>query len=192
VSDTQKCKFQRPDGTSCKATSTVSGFCFFHDPDREQERSEARRKGGRSRGRAPAVLPMTAADVQVEDVAGVVSLLGETITQVRKGALDAKIGHVTGYLAGIMLKALEGAELAKQIEEQAKEIAAVKSEMEAWRRERNAQKAAAPATNGTGRAAHGRQAEPVPGSDPRRRRGDLEDGGDDAGLLADIPPFFDQ
>ncbi len=138
------------------------------------------------------VLPMTTPDVQVKDVASVVSLLGGTINQVRKGALDARVGHVTGYLSGILLKALEGAELAKQIEEQAKEIDALKNEMEAIRRERNTKAAAAPKCNGVAIAPYGCEAEPDAGSDPSRRRGDPSDGGDDAGLLADIPTFFDQ
>ncbi|HTU21798.1 MAG TPA: hypothetical protein VMG10_27415 [Gemmataceae bacterium] len=138
------------------------------------------------------VLPMEAADVQVEDVAGVVKLLGETINGVRSGKMDSKIGSTTGYLASILLRALEGSELAKQIEEQADALAALKGEMETIKRERrHIQASAGPAANGDRGAARGNGQQPHGGGDSGGRSGDFPAGEDDAGFVADdVAPFF--
>jgi hypothetical protein len=45
----------------------------------------------------------------------VVALLGETINHVRRGALDPKVGTAVGYLAGLLLKALEQGDLAARL-----------------------------------------------------------------------------
>jgi hypothetical protein len=133
---------------------------------------------------------METPDAVVEDVAGVVVLLGETINQVRRGALDAKIAHCTGYLSSILLRALEGAELAKLIQEQGEQIATLREEMEAMRRERNAQKTVAARTNGTGSAPDGNGEESAAGSNPSRRFGNPDASGDDSRFLADDVASF--
>jgi hypothetical protein len=48
----------------------------------------------------------------VDDVVG---LLGETINHVRRGALDPKVGTAVGYLAGLLLKALEQGDRAARL-----------------------------------------------------------------------------
>jgi hypothetical protein len=171
-----------------------SAFCFHHDPARAAERQQARMKGGKARSKPATVLPLTTPEARVEDVAGVVRLLGETIHQARTGALDTKVAQVTGYLSGILLKALEGAELAAKIDQQAAEIAALKGDMETMRRERNAHKAMAALANGAGSAATGREAEPTTRSDSGRRGGNLppsEPADDSRYLAGDLAPFFE-
>jgi hypothetical protein len=193
VSAARKCSFVKPDGTACRANAIASGdYCFFHDPTKATARKAAGAKGGRRSRKPAAALPADTPDVRVEDVAGVVRLLAETISQVRKGGIDPKVANATGYLSSVLLRALEGSELARQIEEQAAALAALKSELEAVRRERrHPQAPAAPAANGAGSAAHGRGDEPDAGGDPRRPGGDIPPGGDDAGPLAgDVAPFF--
>jgi hypothetical protein len=49
--------------------------------------------------------------------ADVRQLLGETINQVRVGRLDVKVGHTLGFLAGVLLKAIEASELERLTEE---------------------------------------------------------------------------
>lgn len=193
MSDAAKCKHAKPDGTSCNAFS-LSGedFCFHHSPSRQKERAEARRKGGRARNRPAVVLPMTTPDAQIENVDGVVSLLGETINQVRRGSLDPKIGHTVGYLSGILLKALEGNELAKQLDEQAEQLTALRGEMEAMRRERHTQKTATAAANGAGGPAKHPPTQPAARGDSGRRSGDHDEDGEDSGFLAEgLAPFFE-
>jgi len=113
------CAFCKPDGTTCKATAqATSELCFFHDPVKAEERKEARRRGGRrNRGAAVQPLPGADEDLPLTSVADVVALLGQTVNQVRKGQMDAKTGNCLAVLSGCLLRALEGNELAKQIEE---------------------------------------------------------------------------
>jgi hypothetical protein len=188
------CNYQKADGTTCKANALPgSSFCYFHDPARERERAEARRKGGRERSKKAAVLPAMTPDVEIKDVASVVRLLGETISQVRTGAIDPKIANAVGYLASVQLRAMQESELARQVEEHGRELAAFKTELETMKRgQRNAQKAAGPSANGTQRSACGDGKESALGSDPGGRRRDPEAGLYDAGPLADeIAPYFD-
>jgi hypothetical protein len=113
------CEFTRHDGTRCKAQAlTGSTYCFFHSPDKSEARKEAGRRGG-TRKRRPAGPQEagTVADVPLASVADVVSLLGQTINQVRRGPFDVKAANAIGYLSGILLKALEGGELARQVED---------------------------------------------------------------------------
>jgi len=46
------CKARRDDGEPCQATpQREADFCFWHDPEHEQEAAEARRLGGQRRRR---------------------------------------------------------------------------------------------------------------------------------------------
>jgi hypothetical protein len=127
VSAASTCKFQKADGTTCRATSTPSGFCWFHDPQREQERAEARRKGGKRRRQNPAVLPLIGMeDVPLATVTDVATAIAKTFNDVRKGQVDPKTGNCLGLLAGQLLKALQNSELAVAIEELQRQIAEIK------------------------------------------------------------------
>jgi hypothetical protein len=94
-----------------------SRLCYFHDPAKSQQRADARRRGGQARSKPAAVLPAVAGDARLESVADVVALLGQTINQVRTGALDVKAANAVGYLASVLLRALEGGELARQLDQ---------------------------------------------------------------------------
>jgi hypothetical protein len=109
-----QCGFTKQDGARCQAHAMDgSGLCFFHDPDLANERTEARRAGGR-RNKA-AVLPLDASTCCLESIKDGASLLGATINQVRRGELDPRVGNCTGYLAGILLKAIEAESLDERI-----------------------------------------------------------------------------
>jgi hypothetical protein len=62
-----------------------------------------------------AVLPISVSDVPVEDVESVVRLLGRTINQVLTGQVDPKVANTAGYLASVLLRALEGAEFEERL-----------------------------------------------------------------------------
>lgn len=113
------CAFCKTDGTTCRATAqATSDYCFFHDPEKAVQRKEARKRGGkRNRQAAVQPLPGAAEDLPLASVADVVALLAQTVNQVRKGQMDAKTGNCLAVLSGCLLRALEGNELAKQIEE---------------------------------------------------------------------------
>jgi len=110
------CRAKTPDGSSCQAAAlSGSDFCFFHDPDRADERQAARSFGG-SRNRMK-TLSADVPDVKVESCQDVVKLIGETINQVRKGQLDPRAGNAIGYLANVLIKAYEQGSLEKRIED---------------------------------------------------------------------------
>ena len=104
VSET--CLFVKDSGGRCRVRPlSGSKYCFFHDPAKADLRLEASRNGGR-RGKM-ATLISEAPDVAVESAQDVVRLLGETISQVRRGEIDPRIANSVGYLSGIVLKARE-------------------------------------------------------------------------------------
>jgi hypothetical protein len=121
------CQAKKTDGSSCKTAALPgSTFCFFHDPARQEQRTAARRAGGKSRRKKAAAVPADTADLPLECVGDVVALLGQTINQVRKATLDVKAANAVGYLATVLLWALEGGELARQLEELRAEVQRLK------------------------------------------------------------------
>jgi len=78
-----------------------SDFCFFHDPAKAKEREEAWSKGGKTTMGKQTVLPSS--EFRLESLENIVSLIEETLNQVRTGAIEvricppsAKMGHFKG------------------------------------------------------------------------------------------------
>ncbi len=96
-----------------------SDFCFFHDPKNRKDQQAARREGGlaRLKPRKTVALPAKAADVKLETASDVSRLLSETISQVRRGEIDVRITNSVGYLANIILKAKEQADIENRLKE---------------------------------------------------------------------------
>lgn len=109
------CKASKRAGSGCEAAALEgSDFCFFHDPSKAAERREAQALGGQ-RNRMKTLDPAIP-DVKFESSAQVVALLSDTINQVRKGNIDPRIGNTVGYLANLLIKALEQNELETRID----------------------------------------------------------------------------
>jgi hypothetical protein len=105
---------ENADGVACGARRVAgSRFCFFHDPASAERRKHAQRCGGQRNGAA--TLPAATPDVRLDDGQDVVRLLTLTINQMRRGEIDPKIGNSVGYLAGLILKALERGEFEKRL-----------------------------------------------------------------------------
>ena len=105
---TKKCEFRRKDGKRCDANAQAGkNSCVFHDPAKAAEGHRARRAGGINRSRPAAVLPTEIPDNPLHSTQDVATLLAASINQVRRGQLDPRVANATGYLAGILLKALE-------------------------------------------------------------------------------------
>jgi hypothetical protein len=105
-----QCEHRKPDGSPCKATPQAgSAYCFFHDPARDGQRREARRKGAAARNRKPDPGPVE--DVPLGTVADVAVLLGKTINEVRAGRMEPKVGNAVAVLVGQLLAALRGGAL---------------------------------------------------------------------------------
>ena len=96
------------DGTRCKATpQSGSKFCYFHDPKKERERRAARRAGGIARSHRATILPPDTPDRSLATAEDVHSLLRDTVNRVLRGELDPKAATTVGYLAGLLIRALE-------------------------------------------------------------------------------------
>ena len=110
------CRARKPDGTGCQAAPLPgSDFCFFHDPGRADERREANAAGGRQ-GKMK-TLDAAAPDVKVESCQDVVRLIGETINQVRKGQIDPRVANAVGYLANVLIRAVEQGDIEKRLDD---------------------------------------------------------------------------
>ena len=140
----RQCEFVKANGERCRGFALPNkAMCWFHEPSIAKERTEARRSGGKTRSKGAATLPADADDLPLKTTEDVKAALAVTINQVRRGELDAKIANALGYLMAALLRALEPGE-------QAKELAELKAQWEAFKRSNHAQ----PAT-GTGRTQEG-------------------------------------
>jgi hypothetical protein len=86
---------------------TGKDICVFHDPAKTSEGLRARRAGGITRSRTAAVLPFDTPDHPLGDTNQVSVLLADSINRLRRGQLDPRIANAIGYLASVLLKALE-------------------------------------------------------------------------------------
>jgi hypothetical protein len=185
--DDGRCSFTKPDGERCRARPRSGRpFCFTHDPDSQHERAAACREGGRQRSKRAAVLA-AAPDVTLASVSDVTRLIGETVSQVRRGELDAKVANCVFYGASVALRAIQPDETARQVEE-------LRRQVEALRKSNHGHSNGTPHAGGDrprggAPAGHGGAA----GTGPLCGGPGLADGGrrDAAGSLADEPaPLF--
>jgi hypothetical protein len=113
--DKTSCKARKTDGSKCQAVALPgSRYCFFHDPAKAEKRREAQSLGGRHN--RIMTLDTDVPDVKIEDCQGTIPLLSETINQVRKGEIDPRIANTVGYLANVIIKAVEQSEMEKRLE----------------------------------------------------------------------------
>src|SRR5437764_120288 len=102
------CKHRTSGGKQCKAHRRVGDdFCFFHSPETIRQRRAARKAGGISRSRKASALPPDVPEIVVRNSSEVCALLTQTINQVRRGQIDARIANSAGYLSGILMRGLE-------------------------------------------------------------------------------------
>jgi hypothetical protein len=100
-----------------------SDYCWFHAPEIDYDRSEARKKGGIAK-RAGLYSPLPAIPLkQAEDVP---ELIMDTIRQVRGGFINAKMGLTVGYLAVKLLKSFETLEITGKIKKMEGDIEELK------------------------------------------------------------------
>src|SRR5205823_14246222 len=99
------------DGLPCAAQALAgSTQCFFHSPTAEHERarSRGRRQGGIVvRSRSHLALPTDIPAVELETPRDVTALLAETISQLRRGEIDAKSANAIAYVSNVALTSLQ-------------------------------------------------------------------------------------
>jgi hypothetical protein len=104
----RNCEFRKKGGGRCNADAqTGKGVCVFHDPDKASDGRRARRAGGITRSRAATVLPFDTPHHPLGDTNQVSVLLADSINRLRRGQLDPRVANAMGYLASVLLKALE-------------------------------------------------------------------------------------
>lgn len=115
-----QCAFIKTDGDQCKAPARSGrSWCFWHDPELEGKRKQARRRGGRTtaqkngRGTGLRDLP----ELPLQNVEDCLRLLADTILKVRGGHLDVRVGNCLGYLCNVYGRLMETSELEQRIEE---------------------------------------------------------------------------
>jgi hypothetical protein len=105
------CERVKDNGEPCKANARPGRpFCAFHDPELSGRRAAGRRAGGVKRAQRAAVLP-EAPEVRLGSVAELGALLDQTMSQVRRGELDPRVGNCIGYLASVRRQTLVDGEL---------------------------------------------------------------------------------
>jgi len=120
----KRCNGRTKAGKKCTAPAVEGGLCFFHA--HTEKLGELGRQGGRKNRRwahAGQALPRK----PLGSTADVASLLEETINRVRQGPFDLRAENSIGFLAGVLLKALENC----KIEEQLSRLEAVTGNKEA-------------------------------------------------------------
>jgi hypothetical protein len=115
TSSSKTCSATKSDHSKCRAPALPeSDFCFFHDPSKAEKRKEAQAEGGRQNRMK--TLEDSTPDVKVEDSGDAIALISETINQVRKGRIDPRIANSVGYLANILIRAVDQDKLETRIE----------------------------------------------------------------------------
>lgn len=113
----RKCEFQKKNGQRCGADAqSAKTLCVFHDPAKAAAGRKARRLGGINRSQTAAALPAETPDHPLNDVRDVSLLLGQSINQVRRGQIAPRVATAVGYLAGILLSALQQGPLEERLQ----------------------------------------------------------------------------
>ena len=101
-------------GKACKAPAGESGFCYFHDPEKREERRQSQAKGGKTGKRK--TLPAGDPGFNLVTIFGVSEMLGVVIKKVLAGEVDYRIANSVSVLSGNLLRALESGALEQRIE----------------------------------------------------------------------------
>lgn len=110
------CNSRTAKGQPCKARPVDgSAFCAFHDPARAEAVAAGRRAGGCTRSQPRRTVGEQSPDCPLGSVRDVCDLLSTTINDVRKGRLDPKIANTVGYLASVLVKAMETGDLEERL-----------------------------------------------------------------------------
>ncbi len=112
----KKCHATNRDGTPCNAyAGTGSDYCYSHDPGLAAERRQARRRGGRARHGRRIGPTGQAQPITLETMADVAALLQHTINDALQLENSIQRARTIGYLAGLLIKALDQAVLEERI-----------------------------------------------------------------------------
>jgi hypothetical protein len=117
----KQCQFIKNDSSKCTSFAMKgSDFCYRHNPDiSDDDKLNASSKGGKKSAK-PEFIETPLPEMKLEKMGDVVTLLADTINNVRAGKISTKSGSTIGYLAFIMMMAMDKANCEKQLEEENK------------------------------------------------------------------------
>jgi len=95
-----------------------SDYCFAHDPTRQQERIEARRRGGKT-STSPKVLDE---NFSLQTIPEVKNMLQRVTNASLQGEIDLSRARTAGYLASLIIVCLKDYDLEKRMEELEKRL----------------------------------------------------------------------
>lgn len=109
-----KCQFIKPDKVQCKANAIKGDvYCFWHSEQMKEQRDQAIMEGGlspkRSYGKSEAI--------SISNTQDVLSLIVETINDLRCNKVSTRNANAIGYLASVALKTIEQGDLEKRLQE---------------------------------------------------------------------------
>ncbi|HTC92707.1 MAG TPA: hypothetical protein VK699_04535 [Terriglobales bacterium] len=103
----QRCCHTTLDGAQCKSHPPKGRqYCFFHDPERAEERKAASRSGGeanRKASRWPLVLPPNS----LESLSDIAALMRESLTRCRHGEIKAHDLTAISYASTVLVSLME-------------------------------------------------------------------------------------
>jgi hypothetical protein len=109
-----RCKATNANGAPCGAQAIRDGWCAWHDPERQAQMTEARRRGGqaksnRTRARKQlASTAMTPAELQ--------GVIGASIAKVLSGTITPGMGQAVAALARASVSIREATEFDERLE----------------------------------------------------------------------------
>jgi hypothetical protein len=107
----QPCSATRLDGQPCTSPALPgSNWCFAHDPQRQQQRDEARRRGGYNRASALRIRRLVP-----PRLVSTYDILESALIAVRDGKLDARQGVAMASIAKAMVAVMTSGELEQRI-----------------------------------------------------------------------------
>jgi hypothetical protein len=110
-----KCNFIKSDGKKCNANAlNGSSCCWYHSPEISEEKKKlVSSNGGKANGYEVCI---DLKPISISKMQDIPVLLIDTIHNLRSGYMGIRLGTAIGYLAGMLLKSFEVAELEVQIE----------------------------------------------------------------------------
>ncbi len=125
MSESNTCLHVRPNGEQCQVHPLKTGvFCFFHEPDRAEERAKAVAKGGVEGRRSQlkntminVVLTGDVPDIKLVDERDVLLLCQLLVNFSLRGHLDPKAAQAIAGIGNIALRAMEQGQIDKRLQE---------------------------------------------------------------------------
>lgn len=111
----KKCIFVKDNGVTCNSYAMKdSKFCYFHNPDVEEERLETKRNGGKSK--VLVVNKIMQKPIKLDNAKQVTKFYSQLVNEVMSGEMDLRLATGIGYLLNGLLKSMEMSEFGQRLE----------------------------------------------------------------------------